>query len=146
MDRMTDATFGKPSQTPTDDGEKFQAKDHLGRVVMFCGNEKRNVSTDFGDATVSDTSLIVILDAPGGTQVFHNSWIFGASLAPTLYKSPADVVVGVLGQGEAKPGKSAPWKLLDCDDAQLDAARAVYIKNVVQSGSEFLWAPDQAPF
>jgi len=144
---MTDTTIGAPSESPVgDDGDKFQAKDHLGKLVMFAGLQKREVTTDFGDSIVADVSLVAVLDADGGPVIFSSQWIFGASLAPTLYKSPSDVVVGILGQGEAKPGKNAPWKLLDADGPQMEAARSWYAKFVSKSGSEYFYAPDEAPF
>ena len=143
---MSETSFGKPSETVSDSGEKFNPKDHQGRVVMFCGIEKEKVETSFGAAIVAACSLILVLDDPAGTQVFTGAWVFGASLAPTLYRAKADVVVGVLGVGTAKPGKSAPWMLLDASDSQLEAARAVFMDKVERSGTEYFWAPDRAPF
>jgi len=141
---MSDATIGAPAPASSED--KFQPSEHLNKLVMFCGHEKQSVSTDFGDATVAAVSLIAVLDGDDGVKVYQDAWVFGTGLAPSIYKSPMSVVVGVMGQGEAKPGKSAPWKLLDPSEAQLEAARTWFPKFIVQSGSEFLYKPEEAPF
>ena len=141
---MSEITIGAPAPASSEDS--FQPRDHLDKLVMFCGHTKREVSTDFGEATVADVSLIAVLDSDDGVKVYTDAWVFGQGLAPSIYRSPLEVVVGVIGQGEAKPGKSAPWKLSDPSEAQLEAARAWFPKFVVQSGSEFLYKPEEAPF
>jgi hypothetical protein len=147
---MTEApAFGTASSTP-DVGDSFRASDHQDKLVIFMGITKEETETDFGPATVAACSLIVVLDGDDGPQPFSDGWVFGKGLAPTLYRNPSDVVVGVVGKGEAKPGKNAPWKLLDPTEEQLEATRAWYLKMIVRSGSsepyEYLYKPDEAPF
>ena len=142
-------TIGIPSASPTGDGgDSFRASDWQGKTVMFAGIEKRNVDTAHGAATIADVSLIAVLDADEGVQIFTDCWVFGASLAPTLYKSPQDVIVGVLGKGDAKPGKNPPWTLQDPTEQNLEAARAWYGKFVKHSegSTEYFYSPDSAPF
>ena len=53
-------------------------------------------------------------------EVWADLLVFGAALVPRLDGCDADVVVGRLGQGLAKAGRSAPWTLDDPTDDDLD--------------------------
>lgn len=142
---MSEVTIG--GGATAQDGDNFSPSNHLGKLVMFCGHEKKEVETSFGDATIAEVSLVAVLDGDGGVETWGDAWIFGAGLAPTIYRSPNEVVVGVIGQGEAKPGKSAPWTLQEPSEAQLTAAREWFPKFVVTSGNGvYFYRPDEAPF
>ena len=136
-------TIGTP--TVTDSGNRFQPRDHLGKLVMFCGHDKTTVETEYGETTVATVSLIAVLD---GDEVvtFSDTFIFGKALAPSIYRSSLDVVVGVISQGTAKAGRSAPWTLSKPTEVQLEAAREWFPKHVVESGGEYMYKPDEAPF
>jgi hypothetical protein len=133
--------FGKPA---TSSGDSFKARDFLGKLVLFMGHEKRMVDTDNGEATVAECQLIAI---PEAGEVLSDCWVFGMSLAPAIYKSPAPVVVGIIGQGEAKAGRSAPWQLHEASEEQTERARKWYTDNIVRSeAGQFFFKPDEAPF
>ena len=141
---MSEVTIGAGKAAV--EGERFNPSDCLGRLVMFCGHQRLEVDTSFGDAIVAEVSLIVSLDGDDGVQHWADAWVFGQGLAPSIYKSPNEIVVGVIGQGEAKPGKSAPWRLEEPSEAQLEAARTWYPKFIVKSGNVYLYKPEEAPF
>lgn len=85
---------------------------------------KRDVQTSMGasDAVACD---VAVLDGEHKGKTFDDVLIFPKVLVGQL--SPAagtddPVVVGRLGKGEAKPGKSAPWLLLNPSEADLRIA------------------------
>jgi len=129
----------------TDDGDRFAPRDHLGKLVMFCGHGKTTIDTEYGETIVATVSLVAVLDGDK-VEVFNDAFIFGKALAPSIYRSSLDVVVGVIAQGYAKAGRSAPWMLAEPTEVQLTAARAWFPKHVVESGGEYLYKPDETPF
>ena len=136
-----EVTIGNPSKGG---GDRFAPADHVGRLVLFCGIEKDSWTDPAGvTKAIARVALVVVMDGPNGPTPFTDVLIFGAALAPSLYRAGTPVVAGVIGQGEAKPGKSAPWILNDGDEAQLDAARAWYPKHV---GDGYVYLGDEAPF
>ena len=144
---MTD--IGIPSETKIQDYDQFRAADWQEKTVLFMGITKRHVDTNHGPATIAEISLVCVLDYEDGVRTFNDVWVFGAALAPTLYGSAQDVVVGVLGKGEAKAGKTAPWVLTDPTETNLVAARSWYSKFVVHTddSTEYFYRPeDEAPF
>ena len=141
MEHMT--TIGTPNTT--EDGNRFTPKEHLGKLVMFCGHDKTTIETEFGEAIVATVSLVAVLDGDE-VEIYNDAFIFGKALAPSIYRSTLDVVVGVISQGYAKAGKQAPWTLSDPTEVQLTAAREWFPKHVVESGGEYMYKPDQAPF
>jgi len=133
--------FGKPV---TSSGDNFKAEAYEGKLVLFMGHQKMNVDTVHGEATIAECQLVA---CPEAGEVVSDVWVFGMSLAPSVYKSPAPVVVGIIGRGTAKPGKSAPWQLQEASEAQTEKARKWYTDNIVRSESgQFFFKPDEAPF
>jgi len=141
-------TIGIPSQSQAGDGDQFKVADWQGRTVLFMGITKRDVETNHGAATVAEISLVCVLDSDDGVHTFTDAWVFGAALAPTLYRSPQDVIVGVLGKGTAKAGKNAPWELTDPTPDSVEAARVWYSKFIVhtEGSGEYFYKPEEAPF
>jgi len=125
-------------------GDRFTPSEHVGRLVLFAGIEK-DAWTDPAGATksIARVTLVVVMDGPDGPAAFDDVLIFGAALAPSLYRAKVPVVVGVIGQGEAKPGKSAPWILNDATEEQLGAARSWYPSHV---GDGYVYLSNEAPF
>ena len=137
-------TIGTPNTT--EEGDRFAPRDHLGKLVMFCGHDKTTIDTEYGETTVAVVSLVAVLDGDEKVEIFNDAFIFGKALAPSIYRSDLDVVVGVISQGYAKAGKQAPWTLTEPTEVQLEAARAWFPKHVVSSGGEYLYNPQEAPF
>lgn len=136
-----DVTIGGPAKGG---GDRFTPSEHVGRLVLFAGIEKDTWTDPVGTTKhVARCVLVVVMDGPDGPEVFDDVMIFGAALAPALYRAKVPVVTGIIGQGEAKPGKSAPWVLNDATEEQLDAARAWYPSHV---GDGYVYLANEAPF
>lgn len=102
-------------------GDRWSKDDHLDHLMVFAGDlSAQDTETSYGDATAAHCDYIVCVDCP---QVWSDQLVFGAALVPRLTGDPdATIIVGRLGQGLAKPGKSAPWTLDDPTDADLAKA------------------------
>ena len=97
-------------------GDRWDKQAHLDHLHLFIGpKERREVETSFGLGTPAHVPLIVCIDT---LEVYSDQLVFGAALEPRL-TGDSDVIVGRLGQGLAKPGRSAPWTLDDPTEADL---------------------------
>ena len=107
-------------------GDRVNLTELKGALLYFTVKElKTGIDTVHGvsDAVSCD---IAVLDGPLKGQVFSDALIFPVVLASQLKPaigSGDPTVLGVLGQGAAKPGKNAPWQLIDPTPAQLDTGR-----------------------
>lgn len=75
------------------------------------------IQTDYGvtDAVEADW---ILLDGSDNGEV-HTGMVFSGVLVKALARyleSPNPLTLGVIGQGTAKPGKSAPWLLNPLED------------------------------
>jgi hypothetical protein len=79
---------------------------------------ERGVETQYGPADVITADVHVI--DPSGTisASYPDTWLFGAVLFSQLREKRGRTVLGVLEQGEKRPGKNPPWRLADPTDAQ----------------------------
>ena len=147
MSNTENDPFGNPSESASS-GEGFAARDFLGKHVMFLGHEKEKFDGgDFKPTDVARCQLILVLDSDEGVMSFTDALVFGAGLAPTVYRSSKPVVFGMIGQGEAKAGKSAPWTLEDADEVARAAAIKFYNEKItVSSAGAYFYSPDEAPF
>ena len=106
-------------------GDKMDLKTLNGALLYISVNGlKRDIVSDFGtsDAIQAD---VAVLDGEHKATTFTDTLIFPKVLVSQLSKSvgAADpVVVGRLGQGLAKPGKSAPWVLNEPTAADIEVA------------------------
>lgn len=106
-------------------GDKIDLKAVNGSLLHITVNAiQRDIVTDFGttDAVSCD---VAILDGDKKGEVLKDCLIFPKILQSQLAPSAGSadpVVVGRLGQGLAKPGKSAPWVLNEPSQADLDIA------------------------
>lgn len=92
--------------------DKDAAKGHL-LLVEVLAIEKA-VPTPYGEVDAVRTNVI---DLDDENLSVDDALIFGA-LANGLRTRIGQYVLGVLGQGQAKPGQSPPWRL---EDASTDA-------------------------
>ncbi len=96
------------------DGDKLDLKAINGALLHITVKDiVRDIPTVHGisDAVSAD---VVVLDGTGKGDTYEDTLIFPKVLRSVLGQvvGTADpVVIGRLGQGEAKPGKSAPWVL-----------------------------------
>ncbi len=95
-----------------------------GRLLLLKPTKiEEGVVTALGtkDATVADVAVLDGGDATVLKDVFVWPKVLQAQLKPKV--GSGRYVLGRLGQGLAKPGQNAPWKLFDADDADKQVAR-----------------------
>ncbi len=76
------------------------------------------IETAFGTSDAARCQAIVVWDNDGNATLHRDQLVFGA-LEQRLTGSIDDVIVGVLGQGNAKKGFNPPWILEDASDELL---------------------------
>lgn len=112
-------TFSPPSMSES--GPKVA--DLAGQLLIITPTEyKTGIKTIHGDAEAVEVSL-VNLDT---NKTYDSVLFFNVALRNSLKQKIGQKVLARIGQGTAKPGKSAPWILLDAttDAAALAKANA----------------------
>jgi len=112
-------TFSPPSVNES--GPKVA--DLAGQLLIITPTEyKTGIKTIHGDAEAVEVSL-VNLDT---NKTYDSVLFFNVALRNSLKQKIGQKVLARIGQGTAKPGKSAPWILLDAttDPAALAKANA----------------------
>ena len=112
-------TFSPPSINES--GPKVA--DLAGQLLIITPTEyKTGIKTIHGDAEAVEVSL-VNLDT---NKTYDSVLFFNVALRSALKQKIGQKVLARIGQGTAKPGKSAPWILLDAttDAAALAKANA----------------------
>ena len=117
-------------------GEKLELKEHLGNLLYITAHEwVDNIDTQFGPASAVRAD-VALLDGPRKGDVINDVLIF-----PTVLRNQLRNVVGNddpnvvarLGQGDAKPGKSAPWILDPPSPADIEVAQKYEVYKASQS-------------
>lgn len=104
-------------------------EDHKGELVLFTvHSHETGITTAFGssDAVRAD---VVFLDGAGKGETYNDALVFPKVLQSQLRPNVGKKVLGRLGQGVAKAGQSAPWKLDDPTDADKTTARQYVASN-----------------
>lgn len=130
---------------PAANGTVFRAADNEGRICLFAGHIKSDVETEYGVSTVADVNLIVSLDDDFKGFNDYEGWVFGAVLAPAIYKSTTPVVAGRVNKRKTKNGREA-WVLEELAAGELEAASLWFKENIVQAGDTFALVSNEAPF
>lgn len=101
--------------------DKFPRDQHLEHLVLHIAETftAEQVDTVHGPKDAVPVDHIICTDC---LEVWSDQLVFGAAVVPRLNGAEGGVVVGRLGQGLARPGRSAPWTLDDPTDADLDQA------------------------
>lgn len=116
--------FSGPSSS---DGIKWG--DYKGALLMFeVKSYEPSIETQFGN-TSAVSANVVVLDGPNADTVVSDTLVFPKVLQSQIKGHIGGKVLGRLGQGEAKKGQSAPWKLADATEADKTIARAYLAKN-----------------
>ena len=116
----------------TGGGEKIT--DYAGSPLLIRPRRfEQGIQTDYGvtDAVEADW---ILLDGSDGGAV-HTGMVFSSILVKALHRyleSPNPLTLGVIGQGTAKPGKSAPWLLNPLEDQAAQSA-------AIQAGQAAGW-------
>ena len=95
---------------PSSSSESVKPADLDGHLLIIKPLEfKQNISTSLGDADAIECNLIDVT-----TGKHHESVLFfNVALKSALKPNIGKIVLAKMGQGIAKPGKSAPWILID---------------------------------
>jgi hypothetical protein len=94
----------------------------LGALLLIHVHDiEQGINTSFGstDAVRAD---VTALDGPQAGETFDDTLIFPRVLQSQLKSKIGERVLGRLGQGQAKPGQSAPWVLNAATQADADLA------------------------
>lgn len=123
-----------PFASPASSGESVKPADLQGHLLIIKPVEyKTGIQTSLGEAEAIEVN-IVDLD----TNTEHDSVLFfnvalRSALKPNIGKS----VLARIGQGVAKPGKSAPWILIDATtDADAVAKATAYLAGAITAPAQ----------
>jgi hypothetical protein len=116
--------------------KRFMKEDHLGHTILFVSPKQEELQTAFGESEAAVCSAVICATCRQG---WDDVPVFGSALAPRLFMSLESVIVGVLVQGTAKPGRNAPWLLDDPSEEDLALARQIVDEvAVVSKGGKVL--------
>ena len=103
-----------------------------GSLLLFTvKSQEHGIETAYGSSDAVRADVTVIDGDLAGTE-YGDTLVFPKVLQSQLRPAIGGKVVGRLGQGEAKKGQSAPWKLAAATDDEKKAAQAVL--NLAASG------------
>lgn len=97
-------------------GDKLPLADLKGSLLLFTVHEVvTGITTSFGitDAVRCD---VAVLDGPQKAATYADTLVFPKWLQGQLRGSVGEMVIGRLGQGDAKAGQSPPWTLAAVTD------------------------------
>lgn len=102
-------------------GDSVKVADLAGKLLIITPTEhKREITTVHG---VTDAVEVNIVDLDGNDS--HSGILFfNIALKNALKDKIGQKVLARIGQGSAKPGKSAPWILIDATGNPDDLAKA----------------------
>lgn len=123
---MSDDLFSKPSDLPSAGLKIADLEGSL--VVVKPDAEETKLETSLGEAMARPAQVLVI-DGDLASDKWQPALLFGAGLKAQAGAAARSglPIVGVVGKGEAKPGKNAPWLFKDPTEKQLEAARRAYM-------------------
>jgi hypothetical protein len=116
--------FTAPTQGNSDSIKVADLNGHL--LIITPTEYKTGIQTVHGEADAVECHLVDL-----DTGLSHNSILFfNVALKSALKQKIGEKVLARIGQGIAKPGKSAPWILLDATgDADAVAKANAHIGN-----------------
>ena len=128
-------TFSPPSMNES--GPKVA--DLAGQLLIITPTDyKVGIKTIHGDAEAVEVSL-VNLDT---NKTYDSVLFFNVALRSALKQKIGQKVLARIGQGTAKPGKSAPWILLDATaDASAVAKANAFISSANATAAPAAAAP-----
>jgi hypothetical protein len=124
---MADDLFSTPSALPAGGLKIADLEGSL--VIIKPGPEEVEMVTTLGDATARPAQVLVLDGEHADPKEWAEILLFGAGLKAQAGGAvrAGKPIVGVVGKGEAKPGKTAPWLIKDPTTAQLEVARKAYL-------------------
>ena len=120
---MSNDQFGQPS-----DSTGIAWADLKGTLLLVKVHEAGiEMDTQFGKSSAVRADVIVLDGDDAGTE-YNDTLIFPKVLQSQVKSKVGGMVLGRLGQGEAKKGQSAPWKLAPNTEADAKVAREYLAK------------------
>ena len=111
-------SFSAPSSQESSTVKPADLQGHL--LIIKPVEYKTGIITSLGEAEAIEVNLIDL-----DTNTEHNSVLFfNVALRNSLKSNIGKQVLARIGQGVAKPGKSAPWILINATDSQADIDKA----------------------
>jgi hypothetical protein len=113
-------TFSAPDTQS--EGGSVKVADLAGHLLIIEPLEyKADIQTVHGS---TDAVAVNVVDLDANNSRHDNVLFFNVALKNALRNKLGQKVLARIGQGTAKPGKSAPWILVDATGNQADIARA----------------------
>lgn len=113
-------TFAAPDTSS--EGGSVKVADLAGHLLIIEPLEyKADIQTVHGP---TDAVAVNVVDLDANNNRHDNVLFFNVALKNALRNKLGQKVLARIGQGTAKPGKSAPWILLDATGNAADIARA----------------------
>ena len=121
-------------------GDMVKAADLNGHLLIITPLELRQgITTSLGEADAIAVNLVDLTN----NEEYENVLFFNKALIGTLNNNIGAQVLARMGQGIAKPGKSAPWILIDATQNPEDVKLATDYN--VKQAEGILAAPKPAP-
>lgn len=99
----------------------FEIKKYVGALALIAVNEYLPAFTTTMGVSKAVKAKVAILDGPYAGDVYPDAMFFGKKIVPQMSGQIGSVMLGRIGQGQARPGQSAPYQLDDFtpEDAKL---------------------------
>lgn len=139
---MTNPTnpFAPPAK-----GSMVDWADLLGSLLIIdVEGVEHDIPTVHGNAENVVKATVTVVDGAKAGEVYPNTLIFPLVLVSSLSPRVGSKVLARLTQGEAKPGKSAPWVLNDPTEEDVAAGIKAMQASTAPSGGTAP-APSEAP-
>ncbi len=105
-------------------GDKLPLDELNGSLLLFTVDKVVTDITTAHGVTDAVACSVAVLDGPRKADVFDDTLIFPKVLRGQIKGSVGGgKILGRLGQGEKKPGKNAPWIILDATEDDKATAR-----------------------
>lgn len=103
-------------------------------LIVTVHSHETDIKTAYGtsDAVRCD---VAIVDGPHSGDEYRDTLLFPKVLQSQLRPNIGGKVIGRLGQGQAKPGQSAPWMLSEATPADIEAGKAYLAGNSLTSAA-----------
>jgi hypothetical protein len=122
-----------PFAAPAAPGAGVKWESLSGRLVLVQPRSiETGIATAFGTAEAVRADVVVLDGTDAGTK-YDDALIFPKVLQQQLRGRIDEKVLGRVGQGQAKPGQSAPWILAEATEADIKLGVAWLEKTSVSS-------------
>jgi hypothetical protein len=110
--------WGDEYVPPSDKQPMWNARDYVGLLHLFIEPQREVRDSQFGESEVANCAYVIVLEGPDAGKAFGETGVWG-NLGRNLNEyEGSSFALGVVNQGKAKPGRSAPFILDDPDDKQ----------------------------